>query len=95
MGAEGGGGVAGGTLNEPCLLGLAKDGVFYLTSGIIAVIDLQGFVHRSVGQNNKGVGVGIIGLVRVVYDDHGIDRVGGEVSPVFMAATALLSIKAC
>ena len=68
MGTEGGGGVAGRTLNEPCLLGLAKDGVFDLTSGIIAVIDLQGFVYRGVGEDNEGVGIGVIDLVRVVCD---------------------------
>ncbi|MBU0760035.1 MAG: hypothetical protein KKA34_06755 [Candidatus Omnitrophica bacterium] len=76
MGAEGGGIVAGGTLNEPCLLGLPKHGVFYLTSGIIAVIDLKGFVYRGVGEDNEGVGIGVIDLVRVGYDHDSVDRVG-------------------
>jgi hypothetical protein len=62
MGAESGCIVAGRTLNEPCLLGLSKDGVFDLASGIIAVIDLQGFLYRSVGEDNEGVGIGVIDL---------------------------------
>ena len=94
MGAEGGVIVARGTLNEPCLLGLAKDGVFDLASGIIAVIDLQGFVYWGVGEDNKGVGMRVIDLVRVVYDHDSVDRVGGEVGTIFMTSTALLPIKA-
>jgi hypothetical protein len=96
MGAEGGGIVAGRTLNEPCLLGLPKDGVFDLASGIIAVIDFQRFLYRSVGEDNKGVGIGVIDLVRVVHDYDSVDRVGAEVGTVFVtpAAFLLLNISA-
>ena len=94
MGAEGGSIVAGRTLNEPCLLGLSKDRVFNFTSGVISIIDLEGFVYRGIGEDHKGFSIGVFDLVGVFYDHDSVDRVGGELRTVFMTPTAFFPIKA-
>jgi hypothetical protein len=52
VGSKSGGIVPRRSLDEPCLLCLSEQTIFDLTAGVIAIVDVEGFVDGTVGEDN-------------------------------------------
>lgn len=93
MGAESVDIVSSRSLNEPGLFCFPEQPVFNFAAGIIAVVDFDRLLNRTIGEDNESAGVGVVALERVVQHDYGIYGIGGKVFAILVTAASELPVE--